>query len=66
MNKIVKMIALLTVLLNMAVAAFGYTKESLPVFKGDITAVSHRTIDAGDDYVVIEIDGELYIYKTEK
>ncbi len=66
MNKIVKMIALLTILLNISVAAFGWTKESLPVFTGDITSVSHRVIDAGDDYEIIEIDGEFYIFKTEK
>jgi hypothetical protein len=59
------MIALLTLLLNFATAAFGWTKDSLPVFKGDITSVSHRTIEAGDGYIIIEIDGELYIYKSE-
>jgi hypothetical protein len=72
MKKILILLCLSLMLTNAAFFSKVWASEipvypgDLPIWQGNLNKVEYRTIYEGEDFIVVEIDGKSYIFKTEK
>lgn len=65
MSRIIKLVAVASLLINLTFGLWAWDVSQLPVFQGDITKVEFKVVGEATEGQIIEVEGVLYILPKE-